>query len=95
MLGRVKSDKPPQQTHRFEPLVRGYQPPNMSPLAQAIGQRFEVEVLLHKPSTAITIKSINQAWLKKFYHKVTAVNIVIQYKLIVLIAKKFRIFPCL
>ena len=59
--------------------VRVYQPPNMSPLAQAIGQRFEVEVLLQKPSTVITIKSINQAWLKIFYHKGIAVNIVIYY----------------
>ena len=88
----VKSDKPLQRTHQFEPWVRGYQPPNMSPLAQAIGQRFEEEVLLQKPSTVITIKSINQAWLKIFYHKVIAVNIVIHYKHIAVPAKNISEF---
>ena len=64
----------------------------MSLLAQAIGQRFEVQVLLHKPSTVITIESINQAWLKIFYHKVIAVNIVIYYKHIAEAAKKISEF---
>ena len=77
LLGWVIYDKPLWRHCQMEPWGRGYQPPNMSPLAQAIGQRFEVEVLLQKPSTVITIKSINQAWLKIFYHKVIAVNIVI------------------
>ena len=65
----------------------------MSPLAQAIGQRFEVEVLLQKPSTVITIKSNNQAWLKKFYYKVIAANMVITYKYLNLKSKKNRNFP--
>ena len=77
-LGWVKSDKPLQRTHQFEPWDRGYQPPNMSPLPPAIGQRFEVEVLLKKPTT-IMIKLINQAWLENFYHKVMIINIVIYY----------------
>ena len=35
--------QPPQQTHLYEPWVRGLQPRNMSPLAPAIGQRFGIE----------------------------------------------------
>ena len=54
----------------------------MSPVAPSIGQRFNFEFLLHKPSTVITIKSINQAWLNIFYFKVIAVNMVIHYKFI-------------
>ena len=64
----------------------------MSPLAPAIGQRFHLEVLLHKPSTENTIKSINQAWLKMFYYKVIAVNIVIHYKYLNLKSKKIPDF---
>jgi len=54
----------------------------MSPLAPSIGQIIQFEVLLHQPSTAITIKSINQALLKIFYRKVIAVNMVIHNKFI-------------
>ena len=53
----------------------------MSPLAPSTGQ-MKFEVLQHKASTVITIKSINQAWLKMFYYKVIAVNVVIHYKYI-------------
>ena len=52
----------------------------MSPLAPSIGQRIQFEVLLHQASTVITIKSINQAWLKIFYCKVIAVNMVISVR---------------
>ena len=45
-----------------------------------MGQRINFEFLLHKP--VIMIKSINQAWLKIFYCKVIAVNMVIHYKFI-------------
>ena len=64
----------------------------MSPLAPAIGQRFHLEVLLYKPSTENTIKSINQAWLKKFYYKVIAASMVIHYKYLNLKSKKFPDF---
>jgi len=64
----------------------------MSPVAPSIGQRFNFEFLLHKPSTVITIKSINQAWLKIFYCKVIAVNMVIHYKFITDNAEKFSEF---
>ena len=40
------------------------------------------------PSTENTIKSINQAWLKKFYYKVIAANMVITYKYLNLKSKK-------
>ena len=70
-------DKPLWRHCQMEHKRRGYQPPNMSPLAQAIGQRFQFEVLLHKLTTVNTIESINQAWLKIFYFKVIAVNILI------------------
>ena len=40
----------------------------------------------------ITIKSINQAWLKIFYFKVIAVNMVIHYKFIRDNAEKFSEF---
>ena len=52
----------------------------MSPLAQAIVQRFHFEVLLHKLITVNMLQSINQAWLKIFYYKVIAVIVVIHYK---------------
>ena len=64
----------------------------MSPLAPSIGQRIQFEVLLHQASTVITIKSINQAWLKIFYFKVIAVNMVIHYKFIRDNAEKFSEF---
>ena len=66
----------------------------MSPLAPAIGLRFHLKVLLHKPSTENTIKSINQAWLEIFYYKVIviAVNIVIHYKYLNLKSKKIPDF---
>ena len=75
-IGWVKSDNPYWRPCQLNPWVRGSQPPNMGPKALAIGQRFELEVLLYEASTGKTVKPINLAWLKFFYYKVIAVYLV-------------------
>ena len=47
----------------------------MGPKALAIGQRFELEVLLYEAGTGKAVKLINLAKLKFFYYKVIAVNL--------------------
>ena len=69
-----------------------YKTTKMSPLAQAMGQRFHFKVLLHKPNTVNLQKSFNQAWLKMLYYKVIAVNVVIHYKYIRHYAEKISEF---
>ena len=69
-----------------------YKTTKMSPLAQAMGQRFHFKVLLHKPNTVNLLQSFNQAWLKMLYYKVITVNVVVHYKYIRHYAKKFQNF---
>ena len=69
-----------------------YKTTKMSPLAQAMGQRFHFKVLLQKPNIANLLQSFNQAWLKMLYYKVIAVNVVIHYKYIRHYAEKISEF---
>ena len=69
-----------------------YKTTKMSPLAQAMGQRFHFKVLLHKPNTVNLLQSFNQAWLKMLYYKVIAVNVVIHTNTSDIMQKKFQNF---